>query len=95
MNFIVPKKSHNPQDAIKFAIYFTNKENQLEFAKMTTILPVNKEALNDEYFKTSSSQDLQSKSRFISAKQLNNLQKPLTNIKNKKELNTLSSNYIQ
>ncbi len=94
MNFIIPKKSKNPEIALDFALYFTNKTNQLEFAKMTPILPVNKEALEDEYFKTNSL-DIEVQARKISAEQLNNLQPPLKNIKYKKELNTLSSNYVQ
>lgn len=94
MNFIIPKKSKNKENALKFALYFTNEKNQLKLAKMTTILPSNKKALEDDYFKIAD-ESLQSKARIISSKQLENLQKPLKNIKNKKELNTLSSNYIQ
>ena len=95
MNFVVPKKAKNPDGAIKFALYFTNNENQLEFAKQTTIIPVNKQTLQNEYFKNSKENDIQSEARIISAKQLEHLQEPIKNIKNKKELNTLSSNYIQ
>ena len=95
MNFVIPKKSKNPEAALKFALFFTNKRNQLEFAKMTTILPVNKDALNDDYFMLAKKGDIQAEARIISAKQLNNIQPPLKNIKNKKELNTLSSNYVQ
>lgn len=94
MNFTVPKKAKYPKEAVKFALFFTNKQNQLEFAKMTPILPVNKEALEDEYFKSDSS-NIETIARKISAEQLNALQPPLKNIKNKKELNTLSANYIQ
>lgn len=95
MNFVVPKKAKNTDGAIDFALYFTNKTNQLEFAKLTTILPTNKEALNDTYFKSTNTNDIQEKARIISSNQLNNLQKPIPNIKNKKELNTLSANYVQ
>lgn len=95
MNFIIPKRAKNKEVALKFALYFTNNKNQIEFAKMTTILPVNKYALEDDYFKQSKDSDIQSQARIISAKQLNYLQSPLQNIKNKKELNTLSANYIQ
>lgn len=95
MNFVIPAKSKNKEYALKFALFFTNKQNQLEFAKMTTILPVNKEALEDDYFKKNINSDIQSKARIISASQLNHLQPPLKNIKNKKELNSLSSVYIQ
>lgn len=94
MNFVIPKKANNKEVALKFALYFTNEKNQLELAKKTTILPTNKTTLENKYFKIND-KDLQSKARIISAKQLNNLQKPLLNIKNKKELNTISANYIQ
>ncbi len=94
MNFVITKKSKHPDYALDFALYFTNKINQLEFAKMTPILPVNKEALKDKYFQTAENDDLSAQARIISARQLNTLQPPLT-VKNKKELNTLSANYIQ
>lgn len=110
MNFVIPKKSHNPNEALKFALFFTNKQNQLDFAKMTTILPVNEEALNDEYFREQNKKfesldgyfnyiqnhkDLETQARMISAAQLSYPQPPIKNIKNKNELNTISANYVQ
>ena len=95
MNFVIPKKSKNPDSALDFAIYFTNKANQLELAKMTTVLPVNKDALNDNYFKFSKSTNIQDIARILSAKQLYNIQPSILNINKKKDLNTLSANYIQ
>lgn len=95
MNFVIPKRAKNKEIALKFALYLTNEVNQLELAKLTTILPTNKNTLNNEYFLNLKDDDIQSKARIISAKQLDNLQSPLLNIKNKKELNTISSNYIQ
>lgn len=95
MNFVIPKKAKNKDIALKFALHLTNEVNQLEFAQLTPILPVNKKTLNNEYFTKAEDNDIQVKARITSAKQLNNLQTPLANIKNKKELNTLSSNYIQ
>ena len=110
MNFVIPKKANNPNEALKFALFFTNKQNQLDFAKMTTILPVNEEALNDEYFREQNkkfesldgyfnyiqnNKDIETQARMISAEQLSHPQPPIKNIKNKKELNTISSNYVQ
>ena len=95
MNFIIPKKAKNKESALKFALYFTNEKNQLQFAKLTTILPVNQNALKSDYFTKNIDNSLQTKARIISAKQLQNIQSPIKNVKNKKELNTLSSNYIQ
>ncbi len=94
MNFVIPKKAQHKEDALKFALFLTNKENQIEFAKLTPILPVNKDALADSYFKSNSNETLEKKARIISANQLNNLLPPL-NIKNKKDLNKLSSDSIQ
>lgn len=95
MNFVIPDKAKNKKEALDFALFFTNKKNQLDFAKMTTILPVNKYCLEDEYFKISKDNDLSSNARIISVKQLDKLQPQIKNVKNKKELNTISSNCIQ
>ena len=94
MNFVIPQKAKNKQIALKFALFLTNSLNQLELAKLTSILPVNKYALDDEFF-TIQNEDIQIQARIISASQLNNLQPPLLNVKNKKDLNILSSNCIQ
>ena len=94
MNFVIPAKAKNKEYALKFCLFFTNKKNQLDFVKMTPILPVNIEALKDDYFKTDIG-TLESKAKKISAAQLNKLQPPLPYFENRKELNNLSSNYIQ
>lgn len=86
MNLIIPLRAKNQEGAIKFALFLTNKKNQLEFARLSTILPVNKEAINDNFFTTYKEKDLISKARFLSAKQLNNLQKGEGVNKNQKEI---------
>lgn len=95
MNLVVPKKSQNAKYALKFAIYLTNTKNQLELSKLTAILPTNKVALEDAYFKLIIKDDMFSKARVLSAKQLKNLQESIPNTKNQKELLTLSNNYVQ
>ena len=94
MNFVIPVKAKNKQAALEFALFLTNSVNQLELSKLTSILPVNKFALNDEFF-TKQNEDIQVQARIISASQLNNLQSPLLTVKSKKDLNILSSNCIQ
>lgn len=86
MNLIIPKKAKHKKLALKFALMLTNKENQLELAKITNVLPANKYALEDNYFKNCSS-DLYEQSRCISAKQLDNLVKFDFDEKNKKAIN--------
>ncbi len=93
MNFIIPKKAQHKEAALKFILFFTNKANQTELTKLTTILPANKEALDLIFNKSIT--NIEDKAIIQSAKQLNKLQPPISNVKNKKELNTLSSNYIQ
>ena len=85
MNLIIPKSAKNKESAKEFAKFLTNEENQLKFAKLTTVMPVNKYALNNEYFKNSSEDDLNSKARKLCAKQLENTLTPV-DIKNQKDL---------
>lgn len=50
MNVVVPEKSKNHQEAIKFAAYITNDACQLAFCKQVAIFPSTKAASEDEYF---------------------------------------------
>ncbi len=96
MNLAIPKRSKHKEAALKFAIFLTNTQNQLELSKLTTVLPVNKFALQDAYFTDiNNSSDIESECRIQSASQLKYLQPPLINIKNKKDLNILSSQFLQ
>jgi len=51
MNIVVPRDSKNPDSAVKFALFVTNDENQLAFAKAANVLPSTVKALGDSYFK--------------------------------------------
>lgn len=95
MNLIIPTRAKHKQAALKFALFLTNKQNQVELAKLTSILPVNTEALQDPYFCTYSNNDTISKARYLSAKQLNNLLVPVKLENNKKEIITLINSSIQ
>lgn len=95
MNFIIPIKAKNREEALKFALFFTNSKNQIEFSKLTSVLPVNKNSVRDNFFKIAQKNDLISQAKIISVKQLENMQPPLKNIKHKKDLNILSSRVIQ
>ncbi len=86
MNLIIPTRAQHKEEALKFALFLTNKKNQIELAKLTTILPVNNEALGDPYFTVYDDSDTISKARFLSAKQLNNLQPPVRFRRNQKEI---------
>ncbi|MDZ7961321.1 MAG: sugar ABC transporter substrate-binding protein [Aulosira sp. DedQUE10] len=71
MNLVIPKDSKHPDAAVKFALFVTNDQNQLVFAKAANVLPSTVKSLSDSYFKdvpaTAATVD---KARVISAKQL-------------------------
>lgn len=86
MNLIIPKKSKNIELAREFAFELTNNKNQMKLAKLTNVLPVNIQTLNDNYFKICSN-DLVDKARCVSVKQLNNLNVVSFKEANKKIIN--------
>lgn len=94
MNFVIPLKSQKRDEALKFALFLTNEENQLELARMTNVLATNADALRNEFYTTKKTEDIFVKARVTSAKQLKNLQ-PSLYIENRKDLVTDLNNYIQ
>lgn len=66
MDLVVPSKSKNHEEAIKFAAWLTNDENQLAFCKQTAIFPSTTKASEDSYF-TSDTTSLEGQARNISA----------------------------
>ncbi len=94
MNFIIPVKSKKQDTALKFALYLTNAENQLELAKLTNILATNKDALADKFYTTAAPEDIFAQARVLSAKQLKNIQ-PQPFYANRKEIITLINNATQ
>lgn len=93
MNFVIPARAKHKEDALKFALFLTNYENQLELAKLTNVLAVNQKALDDDYYKNYN--DLMSKARVISAKQLNKIEPSLYTARNQKEINTIVNTAVQ
>ena len=86
MNLIIPKKAKNKELALEFI--------KLELSKITNVLPANKYALEDDYFKNCSD-DLYDKSRCISASQLKNLITLKTPLENKKVINELFNKTLE
>lgn len=43
MNFVIPKKSRYPLEALNFALFLTNTENQLKFSELASVLPSRKD----------------------------------------------------
>lgn len=93
MNFVIPARAKHKEDALKFALFLTNYENQLELAKLTNVLAVNQQALDDDYYKNYN--DLMSKARVISAKQLNKIEPAFQTKRDQKEINTIVNTAVQ
>ncbi len=95
MNFVIPLRSSRKEDALKFALFLTNEKNQLELAKLTNVIAVNKDSLTNEFYTKFDDNDLMSKARVISAKQLNKVTPVLKSERNQKEINTLINSAVQ
>lgn len=72
MNLVIPRDTDQPDEALKFALFVTNPDNQLAFAKEANVLPSTVKSV--EAYKTELSQDTNAsaveQARSISATQL-------------------------
>ena len=85
MNFVIPLRAKNKQEALDFCLYLTNEENQLKLAELTNVIATNSNALNDKFYNDYS--DLTAKSRSISAKQIQKITPVLKQKEKQKEIN--------
>lgn len=95
MNFVIPTRAKHKSEALKFALFLTNNENQLEMAKLTNILAVNEETLQNKFYTEYNEKDLMSKARVISAKQLNKIEPTFMSARNQKEINIVLNEAVQ
>lgn len=95
MNFVIPVRAKHKDEALKFALFLTNYENQLEMAKLTNILAVNQKTLEDDFYTSYDKNDLVSKARVISAKQLYKIEPVFTPVRSQKEINTVVNTAVQ
>ena len=95
MNFVIPLRAKHKEDALKFALFLTNHENQLELAKLTNILAVNTQTLQSDFYTKYDNSDLIAKARFISAKQLEKVEPVLKTSRNQKEINNIINTAVQ
>jgi putative chitobiose transport system substrate-binding protein len=71
MNLVIPRSTDVPEAAIDFALFVTNNENQLAFAKAANVLPSTRAALQDSHFKQlSGDASPVDKARSVSAQQM-------------------------
>lgn len=95
MNLVVPLRASKKEDAIRFALFLTNEENQLKLARLTNVLVTDRKALSDSYYTKHEPNDLMAKARVISAGQLNKIQPVLRQNKGQKEINLVINTAVQ
>lgn len=93
MNFVIPLRAKHKQEALDFCLYLTNEENQLKLAKLTNIIATNSNALNDKFYNDYS--DLTSKSRSLSAKQIQKISPVFKQKEGQKEINLRVNTAVQ
>lgn len=88
MNIVIPRDTDNPDAALKFALFVTNTENQLAFAKAANVLPSTLEAL--QQYRRSLTRDGKAlpveQARDISASQMEQAQVLIPTMKNLNKL---------
>ena len=95
MNLVIPQKAKHKNEALKFALFLTNYENQLELAKLTNVIAVNEKTLKSDFYTKYDEDDLSAKARVISAKQLDKVEPVLISGRNQKEINTIINSAVQ
>lgn len=96
MNVVIPKDTKNPDAAVKFALFLTNDQNQLAFAKAANVLPSTVKSLSDSYFKdVPATASTVEKARVISAQQLQQAEVLKPSLKDLKKLQQLIYENLQ
>lgn len=96
MNLVIPRNTDQPDAALKFALFVTNNENQLSFAKAANVLPSTIAALEDAHFtQVGTDAPALDQARSISAKQMQDAEVLLPSIKDIKELQKIVYDNLQ
>jgi putative chitobiose transport system substrate-binding protein len=96
MNLVIPRNSDQPDAALKFALFVTNNNNQLAFAKAANVLPSTVAALKDSYFTAlPTNAPPADQARVISAKQMQDAEVLIPTIKDIKALQKVVYDNLQ
>lgn len=96
MNVVIPKDTDQPDAAVKFALFLTNSENQLSFAKAANVLPSTTQSLQDPYFsKLEANASAKDKARIVSASQMKDAEVLIPTLKDIKSLQKILYENLQ
>ena len=97
MNLVVPQDTDKPKEAVDFATFVTNTENQLAFAKAANVLPSTVEGIEEYISQTEKEANVSSVeyARKVSAKQINDAEVLVPAMKNLNNLQKLIYENLQ
>jgi len=96
MNLLVPRQTQYPELAVEFALFVTNNQNQLAFAKAANVLPSTQAALADPYFQAvGATATPVERARAVSAAQMAQAQVLIPPVRDIKELQRLLYENLQ
>ncbi|YAI81868.1 MAG: ABC transporter substrate-binding protein [cyanobacterium endosymbiont of Rhopalodia sterrenbergii] len=98
MNLIIPRDTNKPDDGIKFALFVTNTENQLRFAKQANVFPSTVEGIKlyiEDLEQQSESTTLITQARKVSAMQLEDAEVLIPSMKNINKLQQIIYENLQ
>jgi putative chitobiose transport system substrate-binding protein len=96
MDLVIPRDTDQPDAALKFALFVTNNDNQLAFAKAGNVLPSTKEALQSDYFNNpGENASPVDKARVVSANQMQSAEVLVPAMKDVKQLQKVIYDNLQ
>ncbi|MGF1515764.1 MAG: ABC transporter substrate-binding protein [Elainellaceae cyanobacterium] len=101
MNLVIPQGTDQPEAALDFALFVTNEENQLAFAKAANVLPSTRASLEDDYFSTEKASEVSGDlapgdlARVISAQQMDEAEVLVPATENVKQLQKILYENLQ
>ncbi|ETT56188.1 sugar ABC transporter substrate-binding protein [Paenibacillus sp. FSL P4-0338] len=94
MNLAVPQKSKNPQQAVEFAAFITNAENQTAFSKVANTLPSSKASIQDPFF-TDSDGSLEAEAKVASSQSLDKATDYMVGVPSAADINSALARGLQ
>lgn len=94
MDLVVPQKSKNPQQAVEFAAFVTNADNQTAFSKVANTLPSSKASITDPFF-TQSDGTLEAEAKVVSSQSLDKATDYMVGVPSASDINSALARGLQ
>ncbi|MFB5762632.1 ABC transporter substrate-binding protein [Paenibacillus medicaginis] len=94
MDLVVPVKSKHPKEAVEFAAFVTNAENQTSFSKAANTLPSTKASTQDPFFSETDG-SLEAQAKVVSAQSLAKATDYMVGVPNAQDVNSAIARSLQ